>query len=218
MAAAALALAGLVLFAPQDGANKAAAAADPSDAFFKKGEIPRLKLELAPEELEKLRANPREWVHCRVRENEKTVYESVSVKLKGSAGSFREIDDKPALTLKMDRDDDAARFHGLAKFHLNNSVQDDTYLREWVGSELFRAAGVATPRVTHARVWINDRDVGLYVLKEGFDKLLLKRSFKEAAGNLYDGGFCQDLDADLNKECGKGPDDRADLKALRAAC
>jgi hypothetical protein len=219
MAAAALALAGLALFAPQDGANKAAAAAaDPSDAFFKKGEIPRLKLELAPEDVEKLRANPREWVHCRVRENEKTVYEGVSVKLKGSAGSFREFDDKPALTLKMDRDDDAARFHGLAKFHLNNSVQDDTYLREWVGSELFRAAGVATPRVTHARVWINDRDVGLYVLKEGFDKLLLKRFFKEASGNLYDGGFCQDVDADLNKECGKGSDDRADLKALRVAC
>ncbi len=217
MVVAALALAVLVsAAAPQDGASKVAA--DPSDAFFKKGEIPRLKLELAPEDVEKLRANAREYVRCRVRENDKTVYEGVSIKLKGSAGSFQAIDDQPAFTLRVDRDDDDARFHGLAKFHLNNSVQDDTYLREWIGSELCRAAGVATPRVTHARVWLNERDLGLYVLKEGFDKLLVKRSFKEAAGNLYDGGFCQDVDADLKKECGKGPDDHSDLKALREAC
>src|SRR6185295_6902273 len=146
------------------------------------------------------------------------VYVGVSIKLKGSAGSFREVDDKPALTLRMDREDDDARFHGLAKFHLNNSVQDDSYLRELIASDLFRAAGVATPRVTHARVWLNERDVGLYVLKEGFDKLLVKRFFEHANGNLYDGGFCQDVDADLSKECGKGPDDRADLIALREPC
>jgi spore coat protein H len=191
---------------------------DPSDAFFKKGEIPRLKIELTPEAIEKLKANPREYVPCRIHENEKTVYEGVSLKLKGSAGSFRDFDDKPALTLRMNREDGEERFHGLAKFHLNNSVQDDTYLREWLGSELFRAAGVATPRVTHARVWLNDRDVGFFVLKEGFDKHLVKRQFENPGGNLYDGGFCQDLDADLNKECGKGPDDRSDLKALREAC
>jgi hypothetical protein len=192
--------------------------ADPSDPFFKKGEIPRLKIELGADDVEKLKANPRQYVPCRIRENEKTLYEGVSIKLKGAAGSFRDFDDKPALTVRMDRSDDDERFHGLAKFHLNNSVQDDTYLREWLGSELFRAAGLATPRVTHARVWLNDRDVGLYVLKEGFDKLLVKCSFEEAGGNLYDGGFCQDVDADLAKECGKGPDDHSDLKALREAC
>jgi spore coat protein H len=196
----------------------AAKPADPSDAFFKKGEIPRLKIEISAADVEKLKANPRQYVPCRIRENEKTVYEEVSIKLKGSAGSFREFDDKPALTLKMDREEKDERFHGLAKFHLNNSVQDDTYLREFLGSELFRSAGLATPRVTHARVWLNERDVGFYVLKEGFDKLLVKRFFENAGGNLYDGGFCQDLDAELAKECGKGPDDRADLKALCEAC
>lgn len=200
---------------PVCGAQKHA---DPSDVFFKKGEIPRLKLELAPADVEKLKANPRAYVPCRIRENDKTVYEGFEVKLKGSAGSFREFDDKPALTLKLDRDEKAENFHGLSKFHLNNSVQDDTYLREYLGSEIFRAAGVATARVTHARVWLNERDVGFYVLKEGFDKLLLKRWYENPDGNLYDGGFCQDVDADLEKDCGKGPKDHSDLRALREAC
>lgn len=192
--------------------------ADASDAFFKRGEIPYLKIQIAAEDVEKLRTSPREYVPCSIRENDKVVHEGVSIKLKGAAGSFREFDDKPGLTLRMDRVDHDRRFHGLAKFHLNNAVQDDTYLREFLGSEVFRAAGVATPRITHARVWLNERDVGFYVLKEGFDKLLVKRFWDEASGNLYDGGFCQDVDADLNKECGKGPDDHSDLKRLRETC
>src|SRR4029079_9819814 len=88
---------------------------------------------------------------------------------------------------------------------------------ELICSELFLAAGVPTPRTTHARVWLNGRDLGLYVLKEGFDKTFLKRHFKDPTGNLYDGGFVQDIDADLEKDAGEGPDDRSDLKSLVAA-
>ncbi len=57
----------------------------------------------------------------------------------------------------------------------------------------------------------------MYVLKEGFDRPFLKRSFPDPTGNLYDGGFLQDLDAELEKDEGKGPDDRSDLRAVVAA-
>jgi hypothetical protein len=59
--------------------------------------------------------------------------------------------------------------------------------------------------------------MGFYVLKEGFDTLLLKRGFEKASGRLYDGGFCQDIDAELELDEGK-KNDRADLKALLEAC
>ena len=93
-------------------------------------------------------------------------------------------------------------FHALDKFHLNNSVQDETYACESICSDLNLAAGVPATRVTHAHVWINDRDLGLYVLKEGFDKPFLKRHFPKPNGNLYDGGFLRDVDADLEKDGG----------------
>jgi hypothetical protein len=58
------------------------------------------------------------------------VYPDVSIHLKGAAGSFRSLDDRPALTLNFDKTDEEQRFHGLKKIHLNNSVQDPTYLNE----------------------------------------------------------------------------------------
>ena len=187
---------------------------DASDTFFERGEIPRLKITIPQPELDRLNQNNRDYVRCAIKENDKTEYISVGIKLKGAAGSFRGMDDKPALTLNFDKFRDHQAFHGLDKLHLNNSVQDPTYLNELICSELFLAAGVPTPRTTHARVWINGRDAGFYVLKEGFDGTFLKRHFGDGKGNLYDGGFLQDLDANLEKDSGDGPDDRSDLKAV----
>jgi spore coat protein H len=187
---------------------------DASDDFFERGEIPRLKITIPQAELDRLRQDNRNYVRCAIKESAKTEYASVGIKLKGAAGSFRGVDDKPALTLNFDRFRDHQEFHGLDKIHLNNSVQDPTYLNELVCSELFLAGGIPTPRTTHARVWLNGRDLGLYVLKEGFDASFLKRHFKDSTGNLYDGGFLQDLDAALEKDSGDGPDDRSDLKTV----
>src|SRR6185503_14721816 len=155
-------------------------------------------------------------VHCTVREGEK-VYEDVAVHLKGAAGSFRNLDDRPALTLNFDKFVDGQEFHGLQKIHLNNSVQDPSYLTELICGELFEAAGIPAARTTHARVELNGRDLGFYVLKEGFDKVFLKRHFKSTKGNLYDGGFIREITDDLEKDSGDDVKDRADLKALASA-
>ena len=191
-------------------------AANPSDEFFAKGRIPQLRIRLTPKEEQQLRNDQRRYVDCTLIEDGQTTYKKVKVKLKGAAGSFRNLDDKPAFTLSLKKKDE--RFHGMDKFHLNNSVQDESYLNELLASQLCLEAGCPAARVTHARVWLNDRDLGFYVLKEGFDKEFLERHFGNAKGNLYDGGFCQDIDAALEKDEGEGPDDLSDLKALVASC
>jgi hypothetical protein len=191
---------------------------DASDELFARAEVLHLAIEIADEQLAKLRENPREFVRCRLIERDGDSYDDVALKLKGAAGSFREFDDKPALTLRMTKFKKKQDFHALDKFHLNNSVQDDTYLNELLCSELFLASGVAAPRVTHARLTLNDRDVGLYVLKEGFEPKFLARHFADATGNLYDGGFCQEIDAELERDSGKGVDDFSDLRSLVEAC
>lgn len=191
---------------------------DESAAFFRDGVIPRLKIQISDPELQRLRQQNREYVRCTVMENDKTTYEHVGIHLKGAAGSFRGVDDRPALTLNFDKFKDKQGFHDLDKIHLNNSVQDPSYLNELVSSELFLAAGVPAARVTHARVWLNGRDLGFYVLKEGFNKGFVKRHFPEADGNLYEGGFVQDLDGQPKLQNGSGPSDRSDVKAVVAAC
>jgi hypothetical protein len=199
-------------------ARKPSRTPDGSDAFFINGEIPTMKVFIEDGELNKLRGNLRAYVKCRVVENDKTEYKDVGVKCKGAAGSFRSIDDRPALTLNFDKYIKDQSFHAMDKIHLNNSVQDPTYMSEILCSDLNLAAGVPCARATHARVWVNNRDLGFYGLKEGFDKKFLKRHFASDKGNLYDGGFLQDIDANLEKDEGKNPDDRSDLKALVDAC
>jgi hypothetical protein len=190
---------------------------DESSELFEGKKVLRLKIEVAPADVEKIGAENRPYVRATVIEDDKVTYAGVGIKLKGSQGSFRAFNDKPALTLKVNKFKKKQSFHGLRKFHLNNSVQDETYLHELLSSEIFRAAGYPATRVTHARVWLNGRDAGLYVFKEGFDSKFLERNFAKPEGNLYDGGFLQDIDSNLEKDEGEGPDDRSDLSALALA-
>ena len=189
---------------------------DPSDEFFQKGVIPEIRITLTEKEEQQLRRDLRRYVDVTFTENDDTTFKNVKMKLKGAAGSFRDLGDRPALTLSMRKKGE--RFHGLDKFHLNNSVQDESYLNELIASQICHEAGLPAARTTHARVWLNGRDLGFYVFKESMDELFLKRHFKNAKGNFYEGAFCADIDAPLEKEFGDGPDDRSDLKELIAAC
>lgn len=195
-------------------------AAQPDDAdqvFFREGKIPKLRIEISPAELAKLNKDNRSFVRCTVREGDDFIYSEVGVHLKGAAGSFRPVNDRPALTLNFDKYREKQKFHGLDKFHLNNSVQDGGYLHEYLSSALFNAAGVPTPRISHARVWLNGRDLGFYVLKEGFDSQFMKQHFGSKAGTFWDGGFCADVDQKKDRKLGHGTNDQAELKNLVVA-
>jgi spore coat protein H len=137
--------------------------------------------------------------------------------LKGAAGSFRPINANPALTLSFAKGDSPQRFHGLRKIHLNNSIQDQSFSTENIVGEMFREAGVPTPRASNARVWLNNRDLGFYVLKEGFTKDFLGMYFENPKGNLYDGGFLKDIDQPLEKDSGDETKGQKDLDALATA-
>ena len=143
--------------APVITGRSAATASDATVELFEKP-IPRIELTLDPSALQTLRIEPRIYVRATLREGT-NVFRDIALKLKGARGSFRPVDDRPALTLNMDKFIGGQKFHGLDKLHLNNSVQDPTLMNEIICGELFRAAGVPTPRATHARVLLNGRDL-----------------------------------------------------------
>jgi hypothetical protein len=142
------------------------------------------------------------------------VYTNVSLHLKGAAGSFRHFDDKPGMTLNFSKHASGQDFHGLKKLSLNNSVQDPSYVAEAVCRELFLAAGVPVPKTDHATVVVNGRDLGLYVLAEGWGKPFLKKHFKDPGGNLYDSGFVKDVDSDLDINSGDDGPSRPGMREL----
>jgi spore coat protein H len=195
---------------------RAADKPDPSDEFFKStGPVPVFKIDVDKATADSLRREPRKYVKCTLKVGDET-FKDVAIHIKGAAGSIRGWDDKPALTLNMDKFAKGHLFHGIDKFHLNNSVQDGTYLNEIICGDIALGAGLPAARGTHALVELNGRKVGFYVLKEGFDAAFLHHHFADVSGNLYDGGFLTDIDAPLRLDRGT-PKDHKDLKALVAA-
>jgi len=212
----ALAIAGVPL-AANPATSPAPAAATPGDGLFTEGMTPRITIEVGTDALQSLRRDPREFVRATVREGGK-LFNQVGVHLKGSVGSFRPVDDRPAFTLDFCQFNEGRKFYGLRRIHLNNSVEDPACVNEKLGSELFQAAGVPAPRVTRALVTLNGRALGLYVLKEGFTEDFLSCHFKTVGGDLYEPEAGHDVDQRFKRNSVAGPSlGRAPLQALAAA-
>jgi spore coat protein H len=205
----------LCLFACLGFATQLSAQDKSAELFKPQGPVIKIAINLDNENLNLIKREPRKYVRATFQGGDVRL-EDVAIHVKGAAGSFRNWDDKPALTINFDKFKKDQRFSGLDKMHINNSVQDGSYFCEMVSAELFRRANVPVARCTHARVELNNRKAGLYVLKEGFDKTFLKRYFENNDGVLYDGGFLMDIDAPLKID--SGTSDRKDLQVLLKAC
>jgi spore coat protein H len=210
---------GLSLLAPTAlaAAEVKAGQAWPGADLFAGGAIRQLHIEIPPTGMASLRKDPRQFVRATIRE-EGTSYADVAVHLKGAVGSFREVEDKPGLTLDFNRFDARQRFHGLRRIHLDNSVEDASYCNELLGSEMFRASGIPAPRVAHAMVTLNGRRMSPYVVVEGFTEDFLGCYFKQVGGDLYEPGEGHDVNQRLDRNSVLAPvRGRGALKALAAA-
>lgn len=141
------------------------------------------------------------------------VFRDVAFRVKGN-GSRRPLHEKPSLVVKFDHYAPDQEFFGLTKIALNNSSQDGTFLADYMANAMFAEADIPVSRVTHARVKLNGRDLGLYVLVEMHNKEFLKRWFRNGDGNLYE-AYVADIDTQMDQDSG---DDRSqkDRKKLEA--
>jgi hypothetical protein len=186
----------------------------PPDALFA-GFVPRLTLIIPPESMAALAKDPRALVKFTLKETNGQTLENCSLKLKGSAGSFRQInEDRPGFSIRTDKVKKSQEFRGSSKFQLNNCAQDGTMLHEQIAGEMSRKAGIVASRCTHAYVTLNNKVLGTYVLKEGFNGELLSYFFKNTSGHLYDGGFLNEINPNL--EVDKG--DPAEKSRLLELC
>ena len=180
--------------------------------LFTNGQIRQIKIDLPPDSVARLNQQPREYVRATVVEGGDT-HTNVGLHLKGSE-SFRTLDDKPSLTLDFGKFAKGQSFHGLRKIHLNNSVEDPSYVNELIGGEMFRSAGVPTPRATRAMLVINGRPRGLYILKEGFTEDFLSCHFNRINDQLYEPESGSDVGGELKRNSVLAPVGNAE--ALRA--
>lgn len=104
------------------------------------------------------------------------------------------VDETGKYPLKLDFNSQGGeRLHGVDELGLNSSLQDPSYVREWLASEMFRSMGVEAAKVGFADVTITSGDVshhaGVQPLVQVIDKRFLKFAFGEDGGaddgNLY---------------------------------
>ncbi len=125
------------------------------------------------------------WFHADVTVDG-TAVDDVGIRKKGLIGSLSES--KPGLKLKFDKWVDGQLLDGeVERLTLNNSVSDPTLVRQCIGYQLFRDAGLAAPRCNFAHVTVNDYDLGVYVNVEPVKKDFLRWAYGDEDGDLYEG-------------------------------
>ncbi|MTA29587.1 MAG: hypothetical protein F2529_01615 [Actinobacteria bacterium] len=139
---------------------------------------------------------------------------AVGVHVKGGWGSFRSLDEKAAFKVKVNYSVPGQTIYGVKKFTLNNMVQDASMLHEAVSYRLFRALGVAAPRVGYANVSFNGANFGLHSNIETYDKPMLKRWFPGGTDLLYEGAYGVEVGPDLEVDEGSTTD-RSEVTQLR---
>jgi hypothetical protein len=143
---------------------------------------------------------------------------NIGARKKGFLGSLS--DTKPSLKLAFDEYTGSQAFLGLKKMTLNNAQQDPSYVKQCVGYDVFRAAGIPAPRCAFAHVSVNGNDLGLYVHVESMNKQFLSRHFKDNDGTMYEGAlsdFRAEWVGTFEKKTNESDLDRSDLDAVVAA-
>jgi spore coat protein H len=169
-------------------------------------------VEVSSNELAGLKKEARSYARGTIKEGT-NVLRDVGIHLKGN-GSFQGLDAKPSFVTKFDRYVPDQKYFGLNKIMLNNSAQDGTLLAEMMAGWLFRDANVPSPRITHARVTFNGRDLGMYFVAEAENKDFLKHWFKNHEGSLYE-AYLADIDSQMDQDNGDDTS-QADVKQFAA--
>ena len=87
--------------------------------------------------------------------------------------------------IEFDQYDNTKSYHGLDKLCLNNIIQDNTYMKDYLAYTLMHEFGVDAPLCSFAYITVNGEDWGLYLAVEAIEESFLERNYGSNYGDLY---------------------------------
>ncbi len=87
--------------------------------------------------------------------------------------------------IEFDQYDKTKTYHGLDKLSLNNIIQDNTYMKDYLSYQMMNDFGVAAPLCSYAYITVNGEDWGLYLAVEAVEESFLQRNYGSNYGELY---------------------------------
>lgn len=113
---------------------------------------------------------------------------NVGLRAKGntSLSSVRNMDsDRYSFKIEFDQYENGKTYHGLDKLCLNNIIQDNTYMKDYLAYTLMYDFGVDAPLCSYAYITVNGEDWGLYLAVEAIEESFLERNYGSNYGDLY---------------------------------
>lgn len=93
--------------------------------------------------------------------------------------------DRYSFKIEFDHYDSSLSYYGLDKLNLNNIIQDNTYMKDFLSYQLMAAAGAAAPLCSYVWITVNGEDWGLYLAVEGVEESFLLPNYGTDYGELY---------------------------------
>ncbi len=87
--------------------------------------------------------------------------------------------------LEFDHYESGQTYHGLDKLSLNNIIQDNTYMKDYITYRMMSAFGAQSPLCSYVYIRVNGEDWGLYAAVEGVEEAFMQRNYGSAYGELY---------------------------------
>lgn len=115
-------------------------------------------------------------------------YKNVAIRGKGNT-SLTQVDSydngRYSYKIEFDKYDSTKTYHGLDKICLNNIIQDNTYMKDYLAYRLMYEFGVASPLCSFVYITVNGEDWGLYLAIEAVEEAFLQRNYGNDYGELY---------------------------------
>lgn len=115
-------------------------------------------------------------------------FKNVGIRGKGntSLSTVSSMDsDRYSFKVEFDQYDKNKSYHGLDKLSLNNVIQDNTYMKDYLTYQMMNEFDASAPLCSFAYITVSGEDWGLYLAVEGVEDSFLQRNFGNDYGNLY---------------------------------
>ncbi len=115
-------------------------------------------------------------------------YKNVAIRAKGNT-SLTQVqsygNNRYSFKIEFDHYDSTKTYYGLDKLCLNNIIQDNTYMKDYLCYRMMSEFGVDSPLCSYVYITVNGEDWGLYLAVEGIEDSFLQRSYGNDSGELY---------------------------------
>ena len=115
-------------------------------------------------------------------------YDNVGIRPKGNSTLTRVASsdsDRFSFKIKFDEYIDDTTLDGLDVLVLNNIIDDNSYIKEYIAFDMMNYLGVPSSLYTYASLSLNGENIGFYLALEGYNDSFEMRNFGTEEGEMY---------------------------------